>query len=105
MQNDGTIKCTCFPSSVSDEIQCTFLFVYNFLETKFNIDLNLTFSFVSAASLEISQILDGEQTSSGFAGKECDEGLPGFGRQRGILVLHLPLLQAQVQRRQCRRRR
>ena len=59
----------------------------------------------SAPPLEVEQVPDGEQATARAAGEERHARLPGRGRQRGLLVLHLPLLQAQVQRGQRGRRR
>ncbi len=61
----------------------------------------LSFLFAVVAS-EVEQVPDGEQAAAGAAGEERDAGESGRGRKRGKLVLHLPVLQAQVQRGQRR---
>ena len=53
--------------------------------------------FFSAVAFEIQQISDGEQTSSRPFGEECDASFTGCFGKRGIMVLHLPVLQAQIQ--------
>ena len=60
--------------------------------------------FFPASPFEVEQVPDCEQASSGPPGEERHARLPRRRRQRGLLVLHLPLLQAQVQRGQRRRR-
>ena len=60
------------------------------------------FVSISVAASQVAQILDGEQETSGVAREKRHESLPGFDRQRGVLVLHISLLQAQVERGQRR---
>ena len=73
-------------------------------DTVLEINPEKNFLFLAPAH-QVKQVPDREQTVARAAGEERDAGLPGRGRQRGVLVLHLPLLQAQVQRGQRRRRR
>ena len=60
--------------------------------------------FLAPAS-EVQQICDSQPEAASLAREERDEGVFRLGRKRRLLVQHLSILQAQVQRRQsCRRR-
>ena len=62
------------------------------------------YSFIPlVAPPEVQQIPDGEQTPARAVGAQRNACVHGRQWQRGLLVLHQPLLQAAVQRRQrCR---
>ena len=51
---------------------------------------------IAVASPEVEQVPDREQAPAGAAGEERHARLPRRGRQRGILVLHVAILQAEV---------
>ena len=51
---------------------------------------------IAAASPEVEQVPDREQAPAGAAGEERHARIPRRGRQRGILVLHVSILQAEV---------
>ena len=53
-------------------------------------------SEIAVASPEVEQVPDREQAPAGAAGEERHARLPRRGRQRGILVLHVAILQAEV---------
>ena len=56
----------------------------------------VTYFRIAAASPEVEQVPDREQAAAGATREERHARLPRRGRQRGILVLHVALLQAEV---------